>query len=275
MLREDSAVASSLRIHASITFDSTRSAVPPLDSDSTQAGVSWAQEEYGVGSNMEEMMQREEILDRYRHLRAISARYHSEALDRLAGPAILEQAKHLGLTYGQALLAETEEELALIFDLAIHTAKPGRSRAIDRYTKGAKISSGADEAYMLEAMRQARFSVWRIERRHQATGLIVADLLRDRDTWLVDEGLTLSAEPGMTFASRLCWPADFAITCGVVVPVNADLMEEILLDSMAWLRHVSLDKVADDPRFATAIYRAALEAGIMDGVVFKQPAMAA
>ena len=128
---------------------------------------------------------------------------------------------------------------------------------------------------MLDAMRQARFSVWRIERRHQAIGVIVTDLLRDSETWLVDEGLTLSAEPGMTFASRLCWPADFAITCGVFVPVDAELMGEILLDSMAWLRHVNLDKVADDPRFATAIYRAALDAGIMDGVVFKQPAMAA
>jgi hypothetical protein len=92
--------------------------------------------------------------------------------------------------------------------------------------------------------------------------VIVADLLRDSETWLVDEGLTLSAEPGMKFASRLCWPADFAITCGVVVPVNTDLIEEILLDSMAWLRHVNLDKVADNPRFATAIYRAALNAGL-------------
>jgi hypothetical protein len=228
-----------------------------------------------AGGKMEEMMQREEILDRYRHLRAISARHHSAALDRLARPAILEQAKHLGLAYGQALLAESEEDLTLIFDLAIDTAKPGRSRAIDRYPKTAKNLSGPDDAHMLAAMRQARFSVWRIERRHQATGVIVADLLRDSETWLVDEGLSVSAEPGLTFASRLCWPADFAITCGVVVPVNADLMEEILLASVAWLRHVNPDNVPDDPRFATAIYRAALDAGIMDGVMFEDPAIAA
>ena len=129
--------------------------------------------------------------------------------------------------------------------------------------------------HVLEAMRRARFSVWRIERRHQATGVIVADLLRDSETWLVDEALSVSAEPGTAFASRLCWPADFAITCGVVVPVNADLMEQILLASVAWLRHVDLDKVADDPRFATAIYRAALDVGIMDGMAFEEPAIAA
>ena len=56
------------------------------------------------------------------------------------GRAILEQAKHLGLAYGQALVAESEEEMTLIFDLAIHTAKPGRSRAIDRYAKSVSSS---------------------------------------------------------------------------------------------------------------------------------------
>jgi hypothetical protein len=80
-------------------------------------------------------MQQAEILDRYRHLRAISTRHHSAVLDCLARPAILERAKYLGLAYGQALVAESEEEMALIFDLAVHTAKPGRPRAIDRYAK--------------------------------------------------------------------------------------------------------------------------------------------
>jgi hypothetical protein len=220
-------------------------------------------------------MQRQEVLDRYRHLRAISARYHNAALGRLARPTILEHAKHLGLAYGQALWAESDEEMALIFDLAIHTAKPGRTRAIDRYSKAEKPCTDPDEAHMLEAMRRARFSVWRTERRHEMTGVIVTDLLRDSETWLVDEGLTNTARPGLTFASRLCWPADFAITCGVVVPIDAELMEDILFDSAAWLRHAAFDKVADDPRFAKAIYRAALGAGIMEHVVFEEPAMSA
>jgi hypothetical protein len=115
---------------------------------------------YIVDSNEEEdRMLRGEILDRYRNLRAISTRHHSAALDYLARPAILEQAKHLGLAYGRALFADSEEEMTLIFDLAIHTAKPGRSRAIDRYAKVAVLAPGSDEVHMLEAMREARFSV--------------------------------------------------------------------------------------------------------------------
>jgi hypothetical protein len=136
---------------------------------------------------------------------------------------MLEQAKHLGLAWGQILCAESEAEMTLLFDLAIHTAKPGRSRAIDRYAKSVSLQSGSDEALTLEAMRRARFSVWRIERQHETAGAIVTDLLRDNETWLVDEGLALSAELGMTLASGLCWPADFAMTCGVIVPVDAEL----------------------------------------------------
>jgi hypothetical protein len=220
-------------------------------------------------------MQREEILDRYHHLRAISTRHHSAALDCLARSAILERAKLLGLVYGQALVAESEEEMTLIFDLAVHTAKPGRSRAIDRYAKAAALSSGCNEARTLGAICQARFSVWRIKRHHEVAGVIVTDVLRDSETWLVDEALTMCAQPGLAFASRLCWPAEFAMTCGVVVPVDAELLEDVVVDSTTWLRHGEPNQWADDPRFAAAIYRTAIDAGIMESVEFKETTTAA
>ena len=145
MLRENSAAASSLQIPATITFEFNAVRSPPLASDSTQARVSWPQDWAHGGRQHGGDDAAQEILDRYRHLRAISARHHSAALAGLARPPILEQAKHLGLAYRQALLAESEEEMTLIFDLAIYTAKPGRSRAIDRYAKTAKILFGSDE----------------------------------------------------------------------------------------------------------------------------------
>ena len=39
-------------------------------------------------------------------------------------PALLEQARHLGLAVGETLAAESFDELTLAFDLAIHTARP-------------------------------------------------------------------------------------------------------------------------------------------------------
>jgi predicted ATP-grasp superfamily ATP-dependent carboligase len=219
-------------------------------------------------------MQQQDILNRYRHLRAIGTRHHSAALDCLARPAFMEQAKHLGLAHGQTLLADSEEEITLIFDLAIHTARPGRSRAIDRYARAAALSADSDEAIALRAMCGARFSVWQIERRHEVAGVMVKDVLRDNETWLVDEALTASAQPMLTFASRLYWPAEFAMTCGVVVPVDAELMEDALIEGMARMRHADPEQLADDPRFALTVYRTAIDSGIMDGVVFQEPGIA-
>ena len=213
------------------------------------------------------MSSRDQVLRRYHHLRAIGTRHHSAALKFLARSAILEQARRLGLAAGQMLIADSDEELTLVFDLAIYTAKVGRSRAIDRYAKTTQLSSNSDEALMLDAMRHARFSIWRVERRHDSVGLIVTDALRQAAVWLVDEGLEASTQNDMCFASRLCEIEDFAITSGVVVPLDRHIIEDALTDALA-CRHADPDQVGDDPRFAAAIYRAALDCGIMDRVAF-------
>jgi hypothetical protein len=204
-------------------------------------------------------MRREEILRRYRH--------HSAALKFLARAAIQEHARHLGLLMGQTLIANSEEELTLVFDLAIYSAKEGRSRAIDRYAKAAKMPSDSDEMLMLEAMCHARFSIWRIDRQHDTCGLVVNDVLRQAEAWLVDENLEVSGASGMCFAGRLCDADSFSITSGVIVPVDRPLLDDVLTDPIA-CRHADPQRVGDDPRFAAAIYRAALDSCIMNDVVF-------
>jgi hypothetical protein len=212
-------------------------------------------------------MEREAVLRRYRYLRAISMRHHHAALKFLARPVIVEHARRLGMTAGQTLIANNEEELTLIFDLAIYTAREGRSRAIDRYAKAVRLPPDSDEIVMLQAMCRARFSIWRIDRRHDTCGLLVSDLLGQAEAWLVDEGLEASGPPGMCFASRLHDADVFAITSGVIVPVDRSMLKDVLSDVVA-CRHSDPKRVGDDPRFASAIYRAALDCGIMEEVVF-------
>jgi hypothetical protein len=209
-------------------------------------------------------MGRDAILTRYRHLRAISTRHHSAALEFLSRQAILEQARRLGLTVGKTLVAESEEELTLAFDLAIYTAPAGRSRAIDRYRAAARLDEGSDEALVLDAMCRARFSVWRIERRHETVGFTVSDVIRQAEAWLVDESLERTAPEGAAIAARLCRPEAFAMTSGVVVPVDREMLEEALDEALPRV-HGTPEQVADDRRFAAAFYRAALERGLLAG----------
>ncbi|HEX7565680.1 MAG TPA: hypothetical protein VF396_20905, partial [Bradyrhizobium sp.] len=188
---------------------------------------------------------------------------------------VLDWARRLDLTQGKAVVTDSEYEIGLAEDLAIYVARLGRSHPLDRYARAAAFAPGSDEAIVLEAMRHARFSLWRIERRHPTTGLILRDLLRDEETWLVDEAMAKNAPLGVEMAARLLQPDDFAMTARLIVPVIPDLMtlpdlmEEVFTRAPA-LRRIRGDVLARDPRFAIGIYRAAVATGAMDFVRFKR-----
>jgi hypothetical protein len=145
-------------------------------------------------------MTRTEILTRYRRLRQVSKEHHLAVLDIIAPDVLMDWAKRLDLTQGRTLVLESEHEMTLAEDLATYLAKPGRSHPLDRYAQAARFASGSDEAIVLEAMRDPCFSLWRVERRHETAGLILRDLLRGGETWLVDETLEKTARPGLETA---------------------------------------------------------------------------
>jgi hypothetical protein len=213
---------------------------------------------------------RDEVLGRYRHLREITKRHHSEALNFLSKDAILHQARRLGLTHGKTLILDDPAELDFAADLAIHTAPADRSRAIDRYARSARHAPGSDEALVLDAMCRARFAVVSVVRRHEAAGLIVNDLFRRRELWLVDIGLESSMPDGSVLATRLYQPEAFSMTAGVSVPVDLELITDAL-DEVPQLLSKSHTAALDDRRFAEAIYRVALAGGLMQRIKFQDP----
>jgi hypothetical protein len=215
-------------------------------------------------------MSREEVLTRYRRLREISKRHQTEAVRYVPHSALLDQARRIGLAVGKTLVAESMDELTLAFDLALYTAPPGRSRGIERYARSAAVAAGSDDEVVLQAMRQARFSVWQVERRHEAVGLVVQDLMRENSLWLVDESLEQTAPEGMSVAMRVIMPETFAMTCGVIVPIDAMLLDEVFEEVLGRIRGEA-DAIANDRRFATTIYRMTVLEGLMDQVGFVDP----
>ncbi len=214
---------------------------------------------------------RGEVLARYRCLREISKRHHSEAMKYLSQDTILHHARRLGLMLGKSVVLDNVDELTLAYDLAIHTAPDGRSRTIDRYARSARFAPGSDEALMLEAMRNARFAVVVVRRRHPSAGLIVTDLFRDIELWLVDEGLETSLTAGAAFATRIYAADRFVMTAGVGMPVDLDLITSALNSAPHLLRKSPVEAI-EDRRFAEAVYRAAIADGLMAGVTYRDPA---
>jgi hypothetical protein len=210
-------------------------------------------------------MTRTEILTRYRRLRQISKEHHHDVLDIIAPDVLLDWAKRLGLTQGRTMVLESEHEMLLAEDLATYLPRLGRSRPLDRYARAAHFAPDADEAIVLEAMRHARFSLWRVERRHETAGVILQDLLRGGEIWLVDEAMEKNTPLGVEMAARLLRLEGFAMTARIIVPVTPGLIEEVF-DRAPALRRVQGDILARDPRFAIGVYRAAVAIGAMDSV---------
>jgi hypothetical protein len=116
---------------------------------------------------------------------------------------------------------------------------------------------------VLDAMRAARFSIWRIERKHETAGLMVSDLLRESEGWLMDDGLEANVQARWAFAMRLCQPDAFMMTSGVVVPVDREIIEEAA-DQTTGHGFATVAEAADDPRFAAALYRVVVASGVME-----------
>jgi hypothetical protein len=213
---------------------------------------------------------RAEVLARYHRLREISRHHHCEAMNFLSPDAVLNHARRLGLASGRTFLLDDFSDMTYPLDLAIHTAAAGRTRAIDRYARSVSLAPGSDEAVVLQAMRNAKFALIRVLRRHETAGLIVADLFRRSEVWLVDEGMERSFSEGGLMATRLYRPDSFSMTAGVGVLFDAELLEDVICE-VPQLTRKRPEEAVDDRRFAEAAYRLALESGLTEHLVYEDP----
>lgn len=214
---------------------------------------------------------RDDLLARYLHLREISKGLHHEVLKSVSGDALLNCARRLGLAHGKTLLLEDMDEMYYVYDLAIYTAPPDRSRAIDRYAKSAKFDAQSDERLMLEAMRASQFAILLIEQRHDVAGLIATDILRNSKVWLLDVGLESSMDDGELIATRLLTPGPFSMTAGVNIPFEIEMLEPVCALLPQRMANGKLTRIADDRRFAEAVYKVGLADGVMDHLIYLDP----
>jgi hypothetical protein len=214
---------------------------------------------------------RDEVIGRYRQVREISRQINDGLRKLVPRSAIIKHARKLDLTFGRIMLLDSVDQMAFLFDLAIYTAPPERTRAIDRYARTARFQAGSDEARVFEAMRNARFAACMVKRRHEIAGLVMGDVLRRTEFWLVDEGLERTLADGDTLVTRVFVPDAFSVTCGVAMPVDFGIMTSVFYEVVPRLNHHTIEQICQDRRFAETIYRTAMAHGIMDEIGFRDP----
>lgn len=206
-------------------------------------------------------MTRDEILNRYQRYRQACTALQTAALKCVSNAGLITAAKRLGLSDGKRIIAESEDDLVLVYDLALHTAPRGRSRAIERYARQHQGGSD-DETAVLTALCKTCFSLYEVRAQHPEAGLLLEDLLRGAETWLVDVNLEATATTGAVMAMRLAQPDAFAISCGVAVPIDDETLDELFDYLTDGGEEDDLAAIPDDPLFAQSIYQLALELGL-------------
>jgi len=209
------------------------------------------------------------ILGRYRRYSDLRKEIQSAALGNVSESSFLAYAKRIGLSDGRVVFVDDDSEVALVYDLALYTAQPGRTRAIERCARKRLKVAQPEEAVVLQGLLASRFSIFGVVGRCEPAGVLLEDLMRGGTIPLLDQGLEQSARAGDVFAMRVAPIEDFVINCGAVVPMDSAIFEVIidfLTDGVAEAERAAL---ADHRRFAAALYEFAIELGLMSSIIYR------
>lgn len=178
---------------------------------------------------------------------AVSARSSPNRLDEISARLL---SREVEATMSPRLGAAV---LALVSDLALFTAPPGRSTAIERHVRQERPPAGSMEAAVLAAMAGHRFALFAITGPADGGRHPAEDVLTGEAFTLVTFGLEPIAEPGARLAGRLVELDGVR----VLISAAARLDDGALATIRPWLSRDGRS-LANPLRCAEALYRQAI-----------------
>jgi hypothetical protein len=160
------------------------------------------------------------LLTRYQHLRQVGLRLNNRLVKTLAKRDLDEGGKKLGILKGNVLTLDSEDEIAVLMDYCLYDVRRQGVNAVERFLAKSPPPPDSDEMVLLQAMRQARFTLIAAESAERGVGVHVRDLLRDEPLFVVDVGFSRSISPDMVLAARLMAPEGMVMTTGAALPVG-------------------------------------------------------
>lgn len=210
----------------------------------------------------------------YRELRARCCELNVILAKRLPRTAVPECGKKLGLVKSGTLILNNDDEIAVVYDYCIHHFRRGGRTEVERYMEDSSTEAHPADAELLQAMRSAWFSLFRVEEISPRRGARVCDLVSGTHVDVLDSALSDTANPGTIVAGRLLPLSGFTMSTGVLIPVPEHVVENQIEPVIRTFFHNS---PGDDSRrlapaqqaaFAARILRIALHASGEDNVFY-------
>ena len=201
----------------------------------------------------------------YRRLRAVQRDLHHELMKLLPKNALKECGMVLGVYKNDTLVFSSESETDVLMDYCIYDYRWDGRNVIERYINQTPTEDGSDEQILLNAMLEARYSLFVIDDVVRGRGVQTRDLLRGDSGFIVDVALSGTAVKGFILACRIISPGDggFSMTTGAGLPADHPIMGRIIQEiperfgkSGGEIAQMSPEKAAE---FSASIIRIFLE----------------
>ena len=147
----------------------------------------------------------------------------------LVAPVRLAEITRRLVSGGEPML-ETEETAllcqAFIIDLALFTAPPGRSSAVERLAKQLRPKPGSDESKLLAGMLKARLALFEATGRCDNGITPAQDMMSGQPLRIEDDAFaSLPAPAGLRFAARLVAVDGLSVVAGASIPLDDDMLD--------------------------------------------------
>jgi SEC-C motif len=216
------------------------------------------------------------LLARYQHLRRVALLLNNRLVKTLPKSVLDEGGKKLGILKKGVLVLDTEDEISVLMDFCLYDVRRQGVNAIERYLTESPPPADSDEMVLLQAMRQARYSLFAMESTEPGIGVRVRDLLLDEPLFLMDVGFSRTARPGMVLATRVMAPEEIGMTTGAALPVGvlspADrtgfLQKMMAASKGADFRRLSHEEASE---VAAQVIRTCLRQGAAEHIEYVEP----
>lgn len=215
-----------------------------------------------------------ELVERYKRFRSINKKLHSALINYLPEKALRKCAKRLGISKSGVFVFQEQHEVDVLMDYCIYDYFESGENAVRRYMVKNQPDPDSDESIVLRTMLDSFYTLVQVEHIIEGVGIQVHDILSDSKSLLVDIGFSETAVEGLVIATRIIPFEDFIMTSGTALPINADILAEIM-DLLTKrfdggpekFRDYSAEQKAD---LSASVIHLCLEADASSGIAYKE-----
>ena len=165
---------------------------------------------------------------KYKRVRKIGRSLNSKILKTIPKEVIERTARDMGLLSKGILVLDSEDEADFLFDRAIYDVPWGGKSAVEHLETESGIKLSEMEQKILEAMKQAYFSLFEVIGVVRGESIQLSDLLSDNQIELMDISLSSTTSTGVLLAARIFRIEDIYMTTGVVYPFQSEQKDALM-----------------------------------------------